>query len=99
MGGARVIRVLPARLKQLQPFSGANVSGYSGSALGSISEAIDREREKLDTSAAPRSARCKPDDPWEAILTESDMRLDFAALLEAVDEPPAPVVTHRRRVA
>jgi len=26
-------------------------------------------------------------------------QLDFGALLEAVDEPPAPVVTHRRRVA
>ena len=60
-------------------------------------EEIDAERARLDTIKAP--AKRSDFDPLPERVDTEPAQLDFAALLEAVDAPAAPVVTHRRRVA
>ena len=66
-------------------------------------EDIDREREELDNASHINAANRRKtlDDATSAALEPMDdePQLDFGALLEAVEAPAAPVVTHRRRVA
>jgi hypothetical protein len=66
-------------------------------------EEIDRERAQLDDVRAINAANRRKtlDDVASAALDRMDdaPQLDFGALLEAVSEPPAPVVEHRRCVA
>ena len=66
-------------------------------------EDVDRERADLDNARTINGTnrRKTPDNPWEALLpdTPDDAQLDLEALSEAVSEPAAPVVVHRRPAA
>jgi hypothetical protein len=79
---------------------------YERALFGLIAESveeIDAERHQLDgVKAINRANRRKTlDDATGDALERMDdaPQLDFNALLEAVNEPAAPVVEHRRRVA
>jgi hypothetical protein len=73
---------------------------YHGLIAESV-EDIDREREQLDdVRAINRANRRKGLDAVAARALErmdDEPQLDLEALLEAVSEPAAPVVEHRRR--
>jgi hypothetical protein len=64
-------------------------------------EDVDAERHQLDSARTINAAnrRKTPDDSAALDRMDDAPQIDLEALWEAVNEPAAPVVTHRRRVA
>jgi hypothetical protein len=71
---------------------------YERSLFGLIAESveeIDTERAQLDDVRSINGANARK--TLDGDRTDDEPQLDFNALLDAVSEPAAPVVTHRRR--